>query len=144
MRTFVSAMLFALSSGEMHQSNVAIPTFISDGITMSGSWTETFDDTLGLESVNISVTFRTGGQKWNTGYFVQNYLSIQDSLDPGNLQTFTCSTQYVRTNSYADEVTVNNYYGANSWMTTAGSASWDLMNKSDKQDGGWKIDTGNP
>ena len=83
---------------------------------MSGDWIEYYDSTPGSETVTITTTFRTGGQKWTTGNFVQNYFSIEDMIEPGkyNYQTFTCSVEYERKkNSYATDVTVNNYYGPN-------------------------------
>ena len=125
MRNFITALLLKLTAGELRQNTVAIPAFTSDDVTMSGDWTETYDDTLGVESVKIVTTFRTGGQKWTSGNFVQNYFSIEDSQVPGRYQTFTCSVEYKRTNSYSTDANVNNYFGSHQWLTTSGSDSWD-------------------
>ena len=142
MRNFIGALLAVLTAGEFHKYT-AIPEFTSDGVTMSGNWTETYDNMDGNEKVTIYTTFRTGGQKWITGNLVQNYFSIEDSIVPGLYQTFTCSSVYQRTNSYTTNVTVNNYYGNNQWLTTSGDGNWTHINVADKHAGGWNLDLNN-
>ena len=86
-----------------------LPLVRGGNVKMESSWGEIFNDDI----VAMTMSFWTGGVQWNSGTFVQNYLSIEDPLAPGFFSTFTCNAEYKR-NQDAD-VTVKNFYGNSSW-----------------------------
>ena len=93
---------------------------------MSGSWGEIFNDEVDKEMVVLTMSFRTGGAGWETGTFVQNYMSIEDPYAPGHTTTFTCSAEYKPGRNANSDVHVKTFYGPHSLQTSeAAETTWD-------------------
>ena len=92
---------------------------------MTGQWTETYHTFAHDQFVKALIEFRTGGQKWDSGPVVQNYLMIEDLAAPGHYTTIVANCDYIRWNSYEPPKAIKVYYGENSWSD---SGRWDQIN----------------
>ena len=71
----------------------------------------------------LEVQWKTGGEKMDDYYWVQNYLQILHPDSPGKYIAMTCSAEYMRDRTVATNVEIKNYYGTESFKVSDRGAS---------------------
>ena len=71
----------------------------------------TYNDEEGIEHKEVwfEIKWRTGGEDYGN-YWIQNYMEMEDLLNPGMYMSITCTAEYNSRDDFAENVLVQNYY----------------------------------
>ena len=78
-----------------------------------------------IQEVWLYVKWRTGGMRWSSETWIQNYLEIKDTEWSGRYLAMTCNAEYYRPDD-EDGVTstyVLNFYGTESFRVAEASSN---------------------
>ena len=86
------------------------------------------------------ITFGLTGKDWFDDTVVMTWASIRDWDNPGMNESFTCTTIYNRDQEFAEEVTIQNFYGSESFSSTdIEQGKFNELNSGDfKEKGPWE------
>ena len=94
---------------------ITVDDLVSTGYLQEVLITEVDNDGNEHKEIWLEVQWKTGGEKMNDRYQVQNYLQTQHPDTANTYIAMTCSAEYMRDNSVATNVKIRNYYGNESF-----------------------------